>query len=301
VEHITACDDRLVRAPERITVWLHDVWSRTSVVQGVDGGEDGPMSGRAVLVEFSDAGPVEVLRGLTTAGRFTGDVCRCPGGPTLVLRDAAGLALASASLHGYGRLSWDRPRFGNDLIMADPAGLHLLLAAHGMPGQLGAFLTPLADRLNLHEGEPQCRPAGEAGRQYLATRGVPEVLHAALVTVTGLQAGELSTAQVANLRRTLAAAGLEPVDRATALLSWLGRLTVPTEALWGEGALVRQLLSDLSTTDLAAAATTTRTDAVTMGVVNLALHDDDDGTLATAINPALRSLFPPATATEPTQ
>jgi hypothetical protein len=278
--------------------WLDEVWSQTSAVQIVEGGEnDGPVSGRAVLVEFSDAASVEALRRLTTAGRFTGDVCRCAGEPTLVLRGAAGQVLVSAGLHGHGRVSWDRARFHNDLEVADPAGLHLFLAERGVPGQLASFLAPLADRLNLHEGMPQFRPAGEAGRRYLAERGAPEVLHPVLVSITGQQAGELPDAQVDDVRRQLAATMPGRADRATALLTWLGRLTVPMEALCGDGALARQLLADLSRIDLAAAATTTRTDAVAMGVVNLAMHTGDDGTLAAAVGPTLRRLFPPVRAT----
>jgi hypothetical protein len=278
--------------------WLDDVWSQTSAVQIVEGGEiDGPVSGRAVLVAFSDAASVDALRALTTAGRFTGDVCRCAGEPTLVLRGPAGQVLASGSLHGHGRVSWDRARSRNDLDVADPAGLRLFLAERGVPGQLASFLEPLADRLNLHEGMPQFRPAGEAGRRYLAGRGAPEVLRPVLVTLTGQQAGELPDAQVDDVRCQLAATMPGRVERATALLSWLGRLTVPAEAFWGDGALARQLLADQSRVDLAAAATRTRTDAVAMGVVNLALHNGDDGTLAAAVGPTLRRLFPPATAT----
>jgi hypothetical protein len=60
---------------------------------------------------------------LTTVGRLTHGICRCQGGPTLVLRGHDDGVLGSASLHRYGRVSWDRPRFGNDLDVADPTGL----------------------------------------------------------------------------------------------------------------------------------------------------------------------------------
>ncbi|GIG93423.1 hypothetical protein [Plantactinospora endophytica] len=278
--------------------WLEEVWSRTHAVQIVEGGEGGgPLLGRAVLAELVDAVSVDAVRVLTTTGRFTGDVCRCPGGLTVMLRDIAGAVLASASLHGYGSVSWERSWWRNDLVVADPAALHLFLAGHGVPNQLTALLAPLADLLNLHEGRPQFRPAGKAGKRYLTERGVPDVLHPVLVAVTGQQSGELSDAQVDDARRRLTAAMPSPAGRAAVLLSWLGRLCIPAEALWGEGVLVRQLLADLAPPDIATAVAETRTGEVAMGVVNLVMHSGDDGMLATAVDPTLRQLFPPAPAT----
>ncbi|MET7862774.1 hypothetical protein [Micromonospora taraxaci] len=275
--------------------WLDHVWSRTRTVQIVEGGEDaGPLCGREVLAELPDAVSVEAARELTTTGRFTGDICRCHGGPTIVLRDATGDVLASASLHGHGSISWECSRFRNDLVVADPAALHLFLAGHGVPNQLTSFLAPLADLLNLREGRPQFRPAGKKGKRYLDERGVPDVLHSVLVAATGQQCGELSDAHVDDVRRRLTAAIPSPTARAAILLSWLGRLPIPAEALWGEGVLVRQLLADLSLPDVAAAAAETRTGHVATGVINLIMHSGDDGTLATAIGPTLRQLFPPA-------
>src|SRR5688572_5228112 len=185
--------------------WLDDVWSRTHLVQIVEGGEDGgPLPGRAVLAELRDTASVDAAKTLTTTGRFTHDVCRCHGGPTMVLHDAAGQVLASASLHDHGSVSWERSRFRNDLVVAEPPALQLFLAAHGVPDQLTTFLAPLADLLNLHEERPQFRPAGEAGKRYLAKHGVPDALHPALVTISGRQAGELSAAQVDDIRLLLA-------------------------------------------------------------------------------------------------
>jgi len=281
----------------RMVEWLAEVWSQARLVQIVDGGEDGgPLTGRAVLVEVRTAASVDGLRVLTTAGRLTGDVCRCPGGPTVVLRDVAGEILAGASIHGFGTVSWDRSRWRNDLAVEDPAGLHLFLAEHGVADQLAAFLAPLADRLDLHEGRPQFRPAGPAGHRYLATRAVPDVLRPVLVAMTGQQAGDLADARVEEIRRRLAAAMPSPVEQARALLSWLGRLSTPAEALWGEGALVRRLLAHLSPAEIAAASAATGTGDMAMGVVNLTMHTGDDGTLAAAIGPTLRHLFPPSPA-----
>ncbi|MDG4840290.1 hypothetical protein O7631_27500 [Micromonospora sp. WMMD967] len=274
--------------------WLDHVWSQTRTVQIVEGGEDaGPLGSRAVLAELPDAVSVEAARELTTTGHFTGDICRCHGGPTIVLRDATGDVLAGAGLHGHGSVSWARSRFRNDLVVADPAALHVFLAGHGVPNQLTSFLAPLAELLNLREGRPQFRPAGKKGKRYLDERGVPGVLHSVLVAVTGQQCGELSDAHVDDIRRRLAAAMPSPTARAATLLSWLGRLPIPAEALCGEGVLVRQLLADLSLLDVAAAAAQTRTGHVATGVINLIMHSGDDGALATAIGPTLRHLFPP--------
>ncbi|WP_157437894.1 hypothetical protein [Actinoplanes subtropicus] len=295
-----ACHDGLMGAGSELRDWLDGVWSRTSVIQIVEGGEDaGPFPGRAVLAEIRDAASVDLLRKLTTIGSFTGDICRCPGGSTVVLRGAAGQLLASASIHAYGSVSWERSRFRNDLVVADPAGLHLFLAETGMPCALGAFLAPLVDRLNLYEQRPQFRPAGKAGWRYLVERGVPESLYPSLLTVTGQQAGELPAEQVDDIRRRLIAAMPSAVDRALVLLSWLGRLPVPAEALWGEGRLIRQLLADLSAPERAAAASGAASADVAMGVVNMAMHGEDDGTLAAAIGPTLRQLFPPSQPAKP--
>ncbi|MEV4496268.1 hypothetical protein AB0J84_11250 [Micromonospora arborensis] len=277
--------------------WLDDVWSRAHAVQIVEGGENsGPLASRGILADLPDAGSVDTARVLTTTGRFIGDICRCHGGPTIVLRDVAGAVLASAGLHGHGSVSWERPRFRNDLVVADPGALHLFLARLGVPDQLTSFLAPLADLLNLQEGRPQFRPTGREGKRYLIERGVPGVLHPVLLAATGQQCGELSETHVDDVRRRLAAATPSATSRAAILLSWLGRLPIPAEAFWGEGVLVRQLLADLALPDIAAAAAETRTGDVATGVVNLVMHSGDDGTLATAIGPTLRQLFPPALA-----
>ncbi|WP_433606384.1 hypothetical protein ACQP2P_29890 [Dactylosporangium sp. CA-139114] len=105
--------------------WLDGVWASTHLVQIVEGGEAaGPLPGRAVLAELREPPALGALRALTTTGRFTGDICRCHGHTTVVLRGTAGEALACASLHAYGSVSWERSRFRNDLEVVDAAGLH---------------------------------------------------------------------------------------------------------------------------------------------------------------------------------
>lgn len=120
-----------------------------------------------------------------------------------------------------------------------------------------------------------------------------------MAAATGQQCGEPSDAHVDDVRRQLTAAMPSPTGRAVVLLSWLGRLSVPVKALWGEGVLVRKLLADLALPDIAAAAAETRTGHAAAGVVNLVMHSGDDGTLARAIGPALRQLFPPASVPQP--
>jgi hypothetical protein len=278
--------------------WLDDVWSRAHVAQIVEGGEDaGPIADRSVLAELRATTSITAARRLTTYGRFTGDICRCHGGPTIVLYDATQQVLATAGIHGHGSVSWERSRFRNDLLVSDPIELHLFLAEHGVPGRLTPFLGLLADLLDLHETDPQFRPAGQPGEQQLAKHGVPEVLRPILGPLTGQQAAELTTEQSGEVRRLFTSAFPAPVDAATVLLSWLGRLSIPNEALWGEGVLVRQLLADLPSDDIAAAAAGRPTGEIAMGAVNLAMHAGDDGRLAAAIRPALHLLFPqPASA-----
>jgi hypothetical protein len=281
-----------VETADRVRDWLDDVWERTEAVQIVTGGESGgPVDGRAVMAELRAARDVGELRVLATAGRFTGDVCRCGGGPTIVLRDGSGQVTGSASIHGSGSVSWDRPRFGNDLRVDDPTGLHLFLARHGVGEQLAFFLAPLTERLGLVEGDPQFRPAGAAALSCLAARRAPEVLHPVLAGLTGLEVGALSPVRTEDLDRILTAAIPAPVDRAVALLSWLGRLPVPAEALWGEGVLVRGLLAGLSREDLTTAAATNSAH-VAMGVINVVMHGEDDPLLAVAVSPVLRRVLP---------
>jgi hypothetical protein len=63
--------------------------------------------------------------------------------------------------------------------------------------------------------------------------------------------------------------------------------------MWGEGVLVRRLLTELTPADLVAAAEAATSAHVVLGVVDTAMHDEDDGMLALAVGPALRRLFPP--------
>jgi hypothetical protein len=90
-----------------------------------------------------------------------------------------------------------------------------------------------------------------AGVRFLTARGIPETLHLPLSAVSGQQAAELVDDRLDDIRQRLAAATPTPIAQATVLLSWLGKLSVPNEALYGEGVLVRRLLADISISDLA--------------------------------------------------
>ncbi|MDO3705828.1 hypothetical protein Q3W71_29575 [Micromonospora sp. C28SCA-DRY-2] len=270
-----------------LTDWLPDVWARTRAVRVLDGGLDGgPLADRAVLAETRDPVRLARMRQLTTVGRFTGDVCRCLGGPTLALYGVDDELLGSATLHGHGSVSWQRSRFADDLEVAEPRALTLFLAECGVSGLLVDLLGPLVTTLGFDEAPdgPQFRPVGAPA--VLVGREVPLVLRDFLVGVAGDTAARLPQDRVRRLAERLAAAEPDPVARAGALLAWLGRLPYPTEALWGEGVLVRRLLAALPVADIVAA-TASGGPVVVLGALNWAAHQPDDRVLAAVIAPAL--------------
>ncbi|MFJ7158734.1 hypothetical protein ACIQUQ_27850 [Streptomyces sp. NPDC101118] len=279
--------------------WLAEVWARTRLVQVLAGGEGtDPLDERPLLGWIEGAGPLAELHSLSTPGRFTGDVCRCPGGFTLSLHDADGEPLGRATLHGVDTVSWERGRFGDDLVVADPVGLALLLARYGAPGVVARFSSPLAGALGLSEGRPQFRPAGPGphGTGLLAERGVPEVLRPALAEVSGLDAGRLPEARFAALRDRLVEAVPDAAERTLALLSWLGRLPDPMEADFGEGLLVRALLDDTHVLPTLTAHGRPPDPHLTLALLRWAarasLTDPQDGAaLATLAAPALRRIL----------
>ncbi|MGQ5639797.1 MULTISPECIES: hypothetical protein [unclassified Streptomyces] len=111
--------------------WLAEAWSRTAgalVLGGLDLGT--PPAGRPVAGEIFEPSDLAELRVLTTTGEFTGDICRCPGSPTLALLDSDGEFIATGSLHGGRDVSWERARFRNNLTVADPDALMAFLERH---------------------------------------------------------------------------------------------------------------------------------------------------------------------------
>ncbi|SCL39720.1 hypothetical protein GA0074692_5461 [Micromonospora pallida] len=274
--------------PER----LSDVWTRTQTVRILDEGlDDGPLDDRQVLVQLTDQAQVNRAQELTTNGQFAGDICRCLGDLTLALYDADDRILGSATIHGHGRISWERSRFADDLKVAEPTALTLFLAECGVSGRLLSLFTDLVMALGYYERSdtPQFRPAGAPA--VLADRQVPDTLRSTLVSIDGNSAANLPEERVHVLVQRLTVAEPDPIARADALLGWLGRLPYPTEALWGEGILVRRLLATLPEADIVAAAATGEP-AVALGALNWAVHQPDDRLVAAAIAPTLRRLLP---------
>ncbi|MFB6393881.1 hypothetical protein [Polymorphospora lycopeni] len=274
-----------------LTDWLPDVWARTHTARLLAGGLlGGPLAEREIRAEIVDRARLATLRELTTTGRFTVDICRCPGGPTLTLHDADDRILGSATIHGHGSVSWERSRFRDDLDVAAPTALTLFLSEYGVANVVGGLLAPLVQELGYDErsGEPQFRPASAPA--VLAERQVPEALRDDLVGVAGNLAAELPQDRVTALAERLATTEPVPVARAAMLLNWLGRLPFPTEALWGEGVLVRRLLATLPEADLLTAAAS-GPPVVALGVLNWAVHQPDERAVVAAVAPILRRLL----------
>ncbi|OIK01984.1 hypothetical protein BIV25_04225 [Streptomyces sp. MUSC 14] len=114
-----------------VRAWLADVWSRTEAALILGGPDLGtPLLERPVAGEVFARGGLAELRALTATGDFTGDICRCPGSPTLALLDADAEFIGRGSLHGGTDVSWERGRFRNNLTVADPEGLRAFLERH---------------------------------------------------------------------------------------------------------------------------------------------------------------------------
>lgn len=275
-----------------LTDWLAETWGQTRTVRVLAGGlYDGPLIDRAVLAEIVDPARLATARQLTTNGVFTGGTCRCPGSLTLALYDVDGRVLGGATLHGHGSISWERSRFADDLDIAEPTALALFLSECGVSGLLVSLFTPLVEALGYYEKSTvrQFRPPSAPA--LLIERQVPPALRDDLLGIAGDSAAELSPERVHTFARRLATGQPDPVDRAVALLNWLGRLPYPTEALWGEGVLVRRLLDMLPESDLVVAAAS-GDPVVALGAINWAVHQPDDRVVAAAIAPVLRAVLP---------
>ncbi|MDG4858637.1 hypothetical protein P8605_10820 [Streptomyces sp. T-3] len=119
--------------PEAVGAWLDGTWQRAAAAVVLDGGDGGgPLAERRVRGEIFDQDGLAQLRTLTTTGQFLGDVCRCLGSLTIGLLDADGEFIGRGSLHAGTDVAWERGRFGNNLVVADPAGLALFLTGRGV-------------------------------------------------------------------------------------------------------------------------------------------------------------------------
>ncbi|MEU8515759.1 hypothetical protein AB0C76_29905 [Kitasatospora sp. NPDC048722] len=273
--------------------WLDDAWARTRIVQVIAGGEgEGRLSGRDVLGWIEGPDELAQLRALTAEGRFTGDVCRCPGSVTLSLHDADGEPVGSGTVHSTD-VAWERARFRDNLTVADPVGLMLFLAGRGAPGLLLHLVPRLSYAMGLGEGVHRTRQAGHGpyGSEELARRQVPASLRPALAKISGRAAGQLPEAQVDAFREQLAADYPDPAGRAVALLTWLGGLPHPTEAGFGEGVLVLRLLEGLDPVRRAAALPQPLHDRVVLGLLRWAWEQPADVDLVGLVEPTVRALL----------
>ncbi|MFJ9820550.1 hypothetical protein ACIRU3_35820 [Streptomyces sp. NPDC101151] len=117
---------------DEVLAWLEETWSRTEAALILAGGDHGgPLADRPVLGELFDPDGLARLRALTTAGEFAGDICRCHGSLTVALLDAECEFTGAGSLHGGTDLAWERGRFRNNLVVADPEGLRAFLSRYG--------------------------------------------------------------------------------------------------------------------------------------------------------------------------
>lgn len=293
--------------------WLRDVWSRTRTVWFVrPESPGGALLDGVVLAELVHPADIADARRLLTTGRSTG-ICRCHGSMKIILFDEADEIIGDGAIHGHGSVSWRQQRFREDLDLAESTSLTLFLAGQGINGLVSMLHVPLVDALGCYENHnrPQFRPARRPAE--LVRRQVPDVLRPYLLGISGDQARELPEERVHELAQLLVDAIPDPIDRAYSLLNWLGRLPYPTEAQWGEGALVRRLLGILEDAAVLAAAAAAsdrvvaaaaenavpdklwkkcRAEAlVVLGALNWVTYQPDDLMLLPAVRPALHRLL----------
>jgi len=242
------------------------------------------VAARPVIASIVDSGLLVELRTLTTSGSFSGDLCRCDGDLTLTLHDAGDALIGSATLHPTA-VSWERERFANDLDISHSSSLHLLLARAGINGASNRILGELLTVSGLHEGEQQFRPADDA--EALVAHRVPAPLAEALSKVSGDAAGQLDQESVRRLTRRLVES--EGDTRAVRqLFAWLGTATWPTEAISGDGQLVRRMLDGLEPAVVERTLHELSTPSEVMGAVAWAAFLEEDAGVIGIIEPAIR-------------
>jgi hypothetical protein len=267
-----------------LVAWLEQVWAGAAALLVVDGGEDQvPPARRTVRAWLDRSDDLTAMRQLSTTGQFTGDICRCLGSHTLLLVDRNSDPVGSASVHGYDRISWQRARFRNDLIIADPVGFTLLLAGSGLPSQLLQLVPRLVDALDTHEGYPQFRPAGPEHADR-----IPQPLRDPLSRYTGQAVADLPPDRMDAFRTEFETSCPDLQQRAAVLLEWLGHLPWPAEAWWGEGVLVRHLLDHVGVGAVNAAITGSQDLNRIVGALHWAQHARNETHLAPALIQALR-------------
>ncbi|MBV1855574.1 hypothetical protein [Catellatospora tritici] len=271
--------------------WLARAWSAATRVALLAGGEDAPpVANRPVLARVDDPVALDRLRRLTTTGTFAGDVCRCPGDLTIALYGEDGALLGAATVHG-DRLSWERGRFGDDLVLADPVRLELYFSELGIRGTARALLGWMISALDLDEGEIQFRPAGDVAA--MAANRVPAALSAQLLNLSGPAAGDAAEDTVDRLFDRLRRSVPDHAVAARALLGWLGSTTWPGEALSGDGLLARRLLARLDPAVVVGQFPTLVEAPEVMGALVFAAFADDDVALLAGLRPAIVGILAP--------
>jgi hypothetical protein len=224
------------------------------------------------------------VREWTTIGDFAGDVCRCAGDLTLVLYDATGAPIGSGTVHPH-RVSWERDRFHNDLILANMVELQIFFAGSGIRGSSRSLLEPMMTALNLHEGEAQFRSAGDI--EAYRVRRVPPALFDDLWQMSGQDAARVDQAAVDRMLTRLSETEPDPAKVVRELLAWLGTASWPAEAVSGDGQLARRLLTGVDQGIVAQVLPSLTDPSEIMGALVLAAFSDDDVPIARAIAPAV--------------
>jgi hypothetical protein len=271
-----------------IRQWLNEAWAHVKRLEILQGGEDGPpVSQRQVIAVIDDHDAVRRVQGWTTSGEFAGDVCRCSGDLTLALYDAKNALLGSATLHP-GRVSWERDRFRNDLLTSEVA-LRLFLSHLGVDGASRSLLDRMISALNLHEGDVQFRPAGDAAA--LAAHRVPSALSEDLRQRSGEDAANLDQELVRRLTVRLIQAEGDSTRAVRQLFAWLGTATWPAEAIAGDGQLARRMLGELDPLLIAQVLPGLTDPSELMGAVVWAAFHDADAASMSAVGPAISRLL----------
>ncbi|QDY07269.1 hypothetical protein FJK98_08845 [Micromonospora sp. HM134] len=221
-------------------------------------------------------------------GRFSADLCRCPGDLTIALYDADAALLGSASVHP-GSLSWERNRFGLDLLILNSLDLELCFAKVGVQGASRSLLGQMIDALDLHEGEIQFRRAADP--DALVRHRVPEALYGKLSELSGDQAAGVDQEAIDNLMVDLRRSETGDAALARQILAWLGTATWPAEAIAGDGQLARRLLAQLDPEVVETVLPSLSEPAEIMGGVVWAAHQSIDAPSVVALGPAIKRIL----------
>ena len=233
-------------------------------------GDSWPDSAARFTVAGTQVADLAQLLAIVDGG--TGDVCRCLGGPTFVLRGPAGEQVAQWTLH-HGR---NIRAVGNcDAELRDGPGVVRWLADHGMTGPLES-----ERRLARQAAEDEERRAEWVAA---APRGLTEAAEAASRREEGAE-GRLADA----VRREYPA----EEDRVRVLLAWAGFPARHASGTpWHELGAERMLLAEPPETVFAALAARPPLPAELDGAAELFTCLDWQKEPRPAIPPPLRSLL----------